>query len=285
LDPNLLRERALRFTALHQPSQPLLLPNVWDATSALLFAQLGFPALATTSAGIAFSRGYPDGERISRDEMLEVVRSIAAVVDVPLSADLEAGYGRTPESVAETVRRAIAAGAVGTNIEDGTKDPQGHEPALLPFELAVERIRAAREVADAAALTFVINARTDAFLRLGDDNATLAEAVRRGNAFAEAGARSVFVPGVTLATTIGILARDIRAPLNVLAAAGTPPLPELAALGVARVTFGSGFARAAYAEAVRLAAQVAQGGLPDLGHVALTGRALNEMLLARRGAR
>ncbi len=195
---------------LHTAGPLLVLPNAWDAASARIFERAGFPALATTSAGIAYAQGYADGERISRAEMLAVVARIAARVALPVTADMEAGYGRAPEAVAETVRGVIAAGAVGMNLEDSREEDGG---ALLDFPLAVERVRAARAAAGAAGVAIVLNARTDAFHAGGPG---IAEAVRRGNAFREAGADSVFVPFVADRDTIGRLVKEIAAPLNVL---------------------------------------------------------------------
>ncbi len=238
-----LHAKAEAFAALHGGPALLVLPNAWDIASAVLIAAVGFPALATTSAGIAFCRGYRDGERIPKDEMLAEVARMAARVSVPLTADLEAGYGPAPEGVAATVRDAIAIGCVGCNIEDGTI---GDGPPLIDFGLAVDRIRAGRAAADAAGLPFVINARTDGFLRGGRDGTTLDETIRRANAYAEAGARSLFVPGVSDAETIGVLARNIDGPLNILAGLNTPPLARLRELGVARVSIGGSLARTAY---------------------------------------
>lgn len=238
------KAKAERLHELHLAPELLVLPNAWDCASAMLFEQAGFPAIATTSAGIAFCRGYRDGEQIPRDEMLDEAARIAARVGVPVTADLEAGYGVRPEDVAETVRLAIAAGLVGCNIEDGTVD--GGDAPLLDFDLSVERIRAAREAADGAKIPFVINARTDGFLRIGASGAVLDDALRRANAYYEAGARSLFIPQVSDGQTIGRLARGIAGPINILAGPKTPSVAELEALGVARLSVGGGIARAAY---------------------------------------
>ncbi len=218
----------------------LVLPNAWDAGSARIFVEAGFTALATTSVGIAFSLGLPDGERISREEMLAAVARITQRTSVPVTADMEAGYGREPVAVAETVRGIIDAGAVGMNLEDRQEGKQ-----LIEFSLAVERVRAARKAADAAGVPIVLNARTDAFEapELARDQ-RLAEAVRRGNAFREAGADAVFVPFVGDRDTIEQLVQQIKAPLNILGTPNAPTLKELAALGVRRVTFGSAPMRA-----------------------------------------
>lgn len=229
-----------------------MLPNAWDAGSARIFVAAGFPALATTSAGIAFSLGYPDGEQISRDEMLAAVARITRRVSVPVTADMEAGFGREPEAVAETVRRVLAVGAVGMNLEDRI----GEEP-LLDFKLAVDRIRAARAAADAARIPFVLNARTDA---CSPNLGGFTEAVRRGNAFREAGADSVFVPFVGDRDTIERLVGEIRAPLNILGGPNAPSLKELATLAVRRVTFGSAPMRATLGLVRRMAREWKEKG-------------------------
>jgi len=234
----------------------LVLPNTWDAGSARIFVEAGFPALATTSAGIAFSLGFADGERISRDDMLAAVSRIIRRTSVPVTADMEAGYGRTPDAVAETVRRVIAAGAVGMNLEDRIE-----EDRLLDVNLAVERVRAARAAADATGVRMVLNARTDAFEAPDvPRDKKVAEAVRRGNAFREAGADSVFVPFVGDRGTIEQLVRQIHAPLNILGTPNGPTLKELAALGVRRVTFGSAPMRATLALVRRMAREWKEKG-------------------------
>ena len=234
----------------------LVLPNAWDAGSARIFVEAGFKALATTSAGIAFSLGLPDGERISRDEMLAAVSRITRRMSVPITADMEAGYGLEPHACAETARRVIDAGAVGMNLEDRVEGKQ-----LIEFSIAVERVRAARKAADAAGVPMVLNARTDAFEapELPRDR-RLGEAVRRGNAFQEAGADSVFVPFVGDRDTIEQLVHQIRAPVNILGTPNAPTLKELAALGVRRVTFGSAPMRATLGLVRRMAREWKEKG-------------------------
>ena len=241
---------------LHVEGPMLVLPNAWDAGSARIFVEAGFPALATTSAGIAFSLGYPDGERISRDEMLAAVARITRRIAIPITADMEAGYGQTADAVAETVRRVIDAGAVGMNLEDRME-----EQHLIDFSLSVERVRAARRAADATGVRLVLNARTDAFEapEIPPDQ-RVAEAVRRGNAFREAGADSVFVPFVGDRDTIEQLVQQIRAPVNILGTPNAPTLKELAALGVRRVTFGSAPMRATLGLVRRMAREWKEKG-------------------------
>lgn len=234
----------------------LVLPNAWDAGSARIFVEAGFPALATTSAGIAFSLGYPDGERISRDEMLAAVSRITRRIAVPITADMEAGFGHAPEAVADTVRRVIDAGAVGMNLEDRVE-----EQRLLDFSLAVERVRAARAAADQAGVRLVLNARTDAFEAPEiPRERRLAEAVKRGNAFRAAGADSVFVPFVGDRGTIEQIVQQIPGPVNILGAPNAPTLKELAALGVRRVTFGSAPMRATLGLVRRMAREWREKG-------------------------
>jgi len=241
---------------LHVEGPMLVLPNAWDAGSARIFVEAGFPALATTSAGIAFSLGFPDGERISRDEMLAAVSRITRRISVPITADMEAGYGLTPDAVAETVRRVIDTGAVGMNLEDRME-----EKLLIDFALAVDRVGAARRAADATGVRLVLNARTDAFEAAEiPREKRLAEAVRRGNAFREAGADSVFVPFVGDSGTIEQLVQQIRAPVNILGTPNAPTLKEMAALGVRRVTFGSAPMRATLGLVRRMAREWREKG-------------------------
>ena len=249
-----LSVKADALRRLHIAGPLLVLPNAWDAASARIFEQAAFPALATTSAGIAYAQGYADGERISRAEMLAVVARIAATVAVPVTADMEAGYGRAPQAVAETVRGVIAAGAVGMNLEDSRDEDGG---ALLDFPLAVERVRAARATALAAGVGIVLNARTDAFSPQGGG---FAEAVRRGNAYRDAGADSVFVPFVADRDTIERLVREIAAPINILGGPNAPTLKELEVLGVRRVTFGSAPMRATLGLVRRIAREWKEKG-------------------------
>jgi len=247
------RERVEILRRLHQGPRILVLPNVWDVVTARIVEAAGFSALATTSAGVAFALGYPDGERISRAEMVAAVRRIAARVRVPVTADMEAGYGRTPQAAAETAREVIAAGAAGLNLEDAPVDGDG----LFDVALQAERVRAARESAEAAGVPLVINARTDVFLAsIGAPETRLSHAVRRLNAYRAAGADCLFAPGVTDRATIATLVREVGGPLNVLAGPGCPPVPELEALGVRRLSLGSGVMRATLGLVRRIAGEL-----------------------------
>ncbi len=236
-------QKARDFKAMHSGAGILVLPNAYDVASAALLVDVGFKAVATTSGGCAFSLGYPDGENIPRDDMCAAVKRMADAITVPLSADMEAGFGESASAVGDTVRATLEAGAVGINIEDSTK----HGPrTLIDFALSVERIRSARAAADASGIDMVINARTDAFAVTGDDkDAAFGEAVRRANAYLDAGADCAFVISVRDSAAIGRLAEAINGPLNILAGPGSPNVSELEQLGVRRVTVGSSFAKAA----------------------------------------
>jgi len=237
------RQKAETFRRMHDRSRILVLPNAWDVASAKIFEAAGFRAIATTSSGVANSLGYPDGEAVSRDEMLALIARIARALTVPLSADIESGYARDAEALKATIRAVIEAGAVGINLEDGMHDGS-HQ--LYPVDTAVARIKVARSVSDAAGVPIVINARTDVFLHaIGEQSSRFDHTVGRANAYLAAGADCVFVPGPTDSATIGRLAAAIEGPINVMVRPGMPSAPELEKLGVARVSMGGGPARAA----------------------------------------
>jgi 2-methylisocitrate lyase-like PEP mutase family enzyme len=258
MDLRTQNEKADGFRSLHDGSRVLVLPNAWDAASARIFEEAGFEAIGTTSAGIAWSLGRPDGEEIGREEMVEATRRIAHAVSVPVTADIEGGYGRTAEEVAQTVEAIILAGSVGVNLEDGTGDPK--EPLRSVLE-QVERVLAAREAASSAGVGIVLNARTDVYwLAVGEEDERFSLAVERANAYREAGADCLFVPGVGNPETVGALAREVGGPLNVLAGPGVPPVPELELLGVARLSVGSGPARATLALTRRIAEELLELG-------------------------
>jgi 2-methylisocitrate lyase-like PEP mutase family enzyme len=232
------RDKAAAFRRMHLEPPILVLPNAWDVASAKALAQLqGCRALATTSAAVARSLGWEDGERAPVAEMVEAARRIAAAVDVPVTADLERGYG----DPAGTARAAWDAGLVGMNFEDSTR------AGLVPRD---EQVAAIREIRDAVP-ELVLNARVDVFLGIGRGDVD--EAVERANAYLAAGADCTY-PILAPVDSIAPLARRIDGPVNVLVQKGTPDPPELQALGVARLTWGSGLASSAYVEAVRIAA-------------------------------
>ncbi len=244
-------DKAAALLALHA-GPGFVLPNAWDAGSARILEQVGFPAIATTSAGIAWSCGVPDGGALDRDTMLAHVAGIVAAVGVPVTADLEAGYGDTPDDVGRTVARAVEIGAVGANLEDAGRS------GLFGIDEAADRIAAARAAAPRG--TFVLNARTDTYF-VGTRGDVFAETVQRAVRYLEAGADCVFVPGVVEQDTIRRLATAIPGPLNVVAGlANTIDAPTLFSLGVTRVSLGGSLARAALSTVERAGRELHDSG-------------------------
>jgi 2-methylisocitrate lyase-like PEP mutase family enzyme len=270
------KKKARAFLAMHCGGDPLLLPNVWDVASARIVEEAGFPALATTSAGVAFSLGYPDGQKIHKDRMMAAVARIAQAVKVPVSADLESGYGSDPDGAAKTARAVIVSGAIGINLEDATGDP---ERPLLDLSLQLEKIRAIRSAADKLDVALVINARTDVYLlQVGEPSSRYEETIRRLNAYRDAGADCVFAPGLKDVTTIKRLVADLKCPVNILAGPGSPSVQELQALGVARVSLGSGPMRAALGTLRRIAEELKTSGTYELLADAPTYSDMNQLL-------
>jgi 2-methylisocitrate lyase-like PEP mutase family enzyme len=237
-------EKAALFRSLHTPGSPLVLVNAWDAASAGVVAAAGARAVGTTSAGVAWSLGAPDGDALSREATVEAVRRVVSAVSVPVTADIESGFGVTPADVAETVRAVVAAGAVGVNIEDGHRSVAEQSA----------RLAAARAAAGEA---LFINARLDEYLLGGRD---FDAAVERAEAYLAAGVDGIFVPGVVDPATVAALVAKIAAPVNIMAGPGAPPVAELARLGVARVSLGSAVAQAAYGLVRRAAEEALTAG-------------------------
>jgi 2-methylisocitrate lyase-like PEP mutase family enzyme len=258
------RAKASLLHSLHE--RVLVLPNAWDALSARLAEDAGATAVATTSAGVAWSLGVADGGRLGRTRAIDVVRRVVAAVEVPVTADIEDGYADDPAGVAETVEGVLAAGAVGVNIEDAGRE----------VEEQAGRVAAARRAADALEVPLFVNARVDTYLFGGGD---LADTLARAAAYLDAGADGVFVPGVTDPALIAVLVEKIPAPLNVLTGPGGPTVAELAALGVARVSTGSAVAEAAYSVAHRAAREAyAAGTWTALAGADLDYGAVNRLL-------
>ena len=252
-----MTDKAERLRALHRGGQILVLPNAWDAASARLFAAEGFPAIGTTSAGVAASLGYRDGGVAPPREMIEAVARIVRSVNVPVSADIEHAYGTTPDAVAEVVLRVIAAGAVGVNIEDcvpGASD-------LVPLTLQTDKIASIVKAAETAGVKVVINARTDGFLRgMGSPDRACHRRSNAARRFSPPAPIACSFLAFAIAATIAALVKGIEGPINILAVAGTPSVAELQRLGVARVSLGSGPMRASLAIVRDIARQLKTGG-------------------------
>jgi 2-methylisocitrate lyase-like PEP mutase family enzyme len=276
------RAKAEAFRAMHDRSRILVLPNAWDAMSARVIEDAGARAIATTSAGVAFSVGYPDGEAIPRDEMIAAIARIARVVTVPVSADIESGFAQDARELAETVRRVIEAGAAGINLEDQEHDGT---PRLYDLDIAVERIRAAREAADSAGVPLVINARTDVYLLgVGEPESRFEHAIRRANAYRKAGADCLFIPAVWRRADIERIVPALNGPLNLLAFPDIPAIPELERLGVARLSVGTRLTLAAMSSLKKSVAELLSAGTYDSTlDSATTYAEANRLMATRRG--
>jgi 2-methylisocitrate lyase-like PEP mutase family enzyme len=228
------RVKAELFRAMHHGPRLLLLPNAWDAISARCVVAAGFPAAAPPRGGVAWALGYPDGEAAPWDEVVAATQRIARAVATPVTADIESGYGATPAAVARSIRQIIQAGVVGVNLEDGLRNA----PApIRTIGDAADRIRAAREAADAAGVPIVINARTDLYIKnIGDEESRFAAAVERGRAYLAAGADCFYPISLRDPETMGRLVTELGAPININVRAGLPNVAELEALGVARAS-------------------------------------------------
>jgi 2-methylisocitrate lyase-like PEP mutase family enzyme len=247
------REKADRFLASHRRGQPLLMPNPWDIGSARLLASLGFTALATTSSGFAATLGRPDGG-VSRDEAIAHGAAIAAAVDIPVSADLENCFADDPDGVADTVRLAVGAGLAGCSVEDYAKRA---EAPIYDRGLAVERVAAAAQAAHSGPVHLVLTARAENYLH---GRADLADTIARLQAYQEAGADVLFAPGIRATDDLRQLIASVDRPVNVLPGADTPPVAELAAIGVARISVGGAFAFAALDALIRAARELREHG-------------------------
>jgi 2-methylisocitrate lyase-like PEP mutase family enzyme len=271
-------DKGRQFQALHQGPGAFVIPNPWDAGSARLLAALGFEALATTSAGYAFTLGVCDNE-VGRERMLAHVADLVAATDLPVSADLENGFGDDPKVVAETIRLAAAAGLVGASIEDATGRP---DQPIYPRELSVERVRAAAQAARALPFPFMLTARAENFLVGRRD---LADTIARLQAFQDAGADVLYAPGLTTRDEIRAVVEAVDLPVNVIM--GLPgvrlDVAELAALGVRRISVGSSFARAALGGFLRAAREVKEQGTFTYADQAIGYREIGDLFRSPRG--
>jgi 2-methylisocitrate lyase-like PEP mutase family enzyme len=247
-------ERARCFRALHGPGKILVLPNAWDAGSARLIESCGAEAIATTSSGVAWASGYPDGDALPPHELAAAVARIVRVIKVPLTVDAEGGYSSDPATAAENVKPLIDAGAVGINIEDGTGSP----------DLLCAKIAAIKKVAAQAGIDLFVNARTDVFLKgLVAREARVDEVLKRAPRYQEAGTDGLFVPGASDAADIRTLVGGTPLPVNVMVLATLPPVGELRALGVRRVSAGSAIAQLNHGLTRRAATQMLSQGRYD----------------------
>ncbi|MGN1383026.1 MAG: isocitrate lyase/phosphoenolpyruvate mutase family protein [Eubacterium sp.] len=234
------KKKAERFQKMHREKGMFIIPNSWDAGSAYIYEKEGFSCVATSSAGVAYALGYPDGEEITLDDPVQVVSDTVRRVDIPVSADFERGYSENPDQVKKNAKRLLEAGAVGFNLEDGLPDGQpGHKLSSMNLQLA--KIKALVELKNETGINFVINARTCAYwLNIGTAEEMMKTAVERGNAFAEAGADCVFVPGPMDEKTVGGLVNGIHAPVNTILNGKFHDFDRLREIGVRRLSTGSG---------------------------------------------
>jgi len=250
-------EKSRKLRDLVRAPEILIMPGAYDVLSALLFEQMGFKAIQGTSGGIAAAVGYIDGEAMSRDQFIELSGNFAAAVSVPFNADGERGYG-DEHGVRDTVRALVARGVAGMNLEDGAAKGKG---GLVELPEQLRKIKAVMETKRELGSEFFLNARVDSFHAMPDDpKRALHEAIHRGNAYAEAGGDCIFYLFLHSAETIGTVAKEVQAPISILAGPQSPSVKELQDLGVARVSYGSGFTKAAITATKRLAQEILEKG-------------------------
>lgn len=273
------KEKAINFLKLHQSEHILVLPNAWDVPSARIFEDSGFPAIATSSGGISVSLGYPDGEFIGRDEMLLAIRRIATTIAVPLSADMEAGFAADLEEIEEMTRALISTGAIGLNIEDAAKRTK--ERKLFGIDDQIVKIKTIKRISFSTGIPLVINARTDAFHYV-PENDRLEETIARANAYAKAGADCIFPFGVKDPASISAIVERVQCPINIRAGSGTPSISELQSLGVARASLATGPICSVFGHLKKIALEVKERGTySTLIEDALTYEELNGLAVSR----
>lgn len=254
------KKLAEEFMRMHTEGDMFVLPNIWDAGSARVFEKQGFGAVATTSAGIAYSMGYPDGEQITLDDLAYCVKTITRRIDIPLSVDFERGYSETPQEVKENAKRLIECGAVGFNIEDGLLNGE-----LSPIEDQTEKIKVLTELKQELGMPFVINARTCVYwLKSGKEELRLQTAIERANAYAEAGADCIFIPGAMDEQTVIELTQSISAPINIILNPAFNDLKRLDEIGVKRLSIGSSAVRNIFGHIIRIADELKSGNTDTL---------------------
>lgn len=274
--------KSQRLRELVRAPEILVMPGAYDVLSALLFEQLGFKAIQGTSGGIAAVLGYPDGEVIGRERSIEITGQMAAAVSVPVNADGERGYG-SAKVIGETIRGFIAAGCAGMNLEDGAPVNKNEPRRLVDLSEQLEKIAAVMETKHALGSEFFLNARIDAFMTMADDpKRALEESIRRGNAYATAGADCIFFLHLADRDAIGRLAKEIDAPVSILAGPEAPSVRELQNLGVARVSYGVAFTRAAIAAVKCLALEIRDAGTITALKNAMSSQELRELVTRKR---
>ena len=266
-----MSDLAATFRRLHQNTTPLRLANAWDAGSARLIESVGAPAIATTSAGVAWALGYPDGDALPIKDLAAVVAAITRIIHIPLSVDAEGGYAADPAGVGENIAALIDAGAVGINIEDGAGSP----------DLLAAKIERIRRVAAGKGIDLFVNARVDVYLRgLVPEADRVAEVIARAGRYRDAGADGIFVPALVDPAAIRRVVEATPLPVNLLAWKGLPPAAELAALGVRRLSAGSGICQSLWGRAAGLAkAFLAEGASGPLAEGAMTHPEINALFL------
>lgn len=272
-------EKAETFRRLHHQKGPLILPNAWDVPSARVFEDAGFPAVATSSAALMVSLGYPDGETIPKRKMIAVIARIAKTLTIPLSVDVVAGFGRGPREVAATIKMVLEAGAIGINVEDAVPSTQ----TLFPLPAQVRKLRAIRELGESMGVPLVINARTDALRYApGEPKDRMREAIRRARAYRDGGSDCVYPMGLVDAGAIATFVDAVGCPVNVMTRRGLPPIPELERLGVKRVSFGPYPSYASMGLLKRISEEViARGTYESMLEGAITHDELNQLAVPR----
>jgi 2-methylisocitrate lyase-like PEP mutase family enzyme len=274
-------EKSRRLRELVRAPEILVMPGAYDVLSALLFEQMGFKAIQGTSGGIAAVLGYPDGEVMSREQFVELSGQFAKAVSVPFNADGEKGYG-DEEGVSETVRALVARGVAGMNLEDGAAKGRG---GLVELSQQLRKIKAVMQTKRELGSEFFLNTRVDAFHVITDDpKKALDEAIRRGNAYAESGGDCIFYLNLHSAETIGRVAREVKAPVSILAGPQSPSVRELEDLGVARVSYGSGFMKAAITGTKRLAQEILEQGTCSLLKEGMQTPEIAALLARKKGS-
>ena len=274
-------EKSRKLRDLVRAPEILIMPGAYDVLSALLFEQMGFKAIQGTSGGIAAAVGYLDGEAMSRDQFIELSGNFAAAVSVPFNADGERGYG-DENGVRDTVRALVARGVAGMNLEDGAAKGKG---GLVELPEQLRKIKAVMETKRELGSEFFLNARVDSFHAMPDDpKRALHEAIHRGNAYAEAGGDCIFYLFLHSAETIGTVAKEVQAPISILAGPQSPSVKELQDLGVARVSYGSGFTKAAITATKRLAQEILEKGTCNMLKDGMQTPELTALVARRKAA-